>query len=684
MAATATARGPLSLSFRERLDLTLRGSPALPFLVLAVGILIWFSADEGGFLGTAHLPAALGVLGMLIVALVALPTPSPPRPLQLAIALMTGYAAWSYLSMLWAGQPDVAWEGANKTALYALVFALFALWPVRGSAAAFLGATFALGVTTVGLVELFRIEDASRWTQYFHEGRLSEPSGYANANPAMWSMAFWPAVLLAARREVPPVLRGLLLGSAGILTALAIMAQSRGWLLVLPVVVLIALVAVRGRGRTLVALGAVGIGAAAMSGPLLDVYDAAVSTRAPGQEYSDALSRILTVGVLLALLGGLAAMVDRRVNVGAEAARRINRAVLVTAAVIAVVGGGALVSRVDDPVGSVSDRLSEFTDSGTEPNFEGGRLTGSSFSSYRADYWSVAWDSFTRHPLIGVGADNFARDYAPRGKSDQTPKYPHSVEFRVLSQTGLIGVLLFGGALATALASALPAVRRGRGIGAAAAGTGLVPFAYWMVHGSLDWLFEYPVLSCAAFAFLGLSGAVAAGMFPTRSKPLPARRPLAIAGVGLASALAVALGLAWLAERDLRNARAQAGSDPVGALSVLDRSARLNGLSPDAEKTAGLIRVGRGDLRGARENFEEALRRDPRDTFTLMELAAIAAVETRREDARRLMGRARALAPRDRVVRRVGRAIGRGEVVSPARVGRLVLEAIDVRIGPGT
>ena len=272
--------------------------------MIAIGILVWFSADEGGFLGTAHLPAALAVLAMLIVALVALPRPAPPRQLQLAIALIAGYAAWSYLSMLWAGQPDVAWEGANKTALYALVFALFALWPVRGSAAAFLAGAFALGVTAVGLVELLKIEDASRWTQYFHEGRLSEPSGYANANPAMWSMAFWPAVLLAARREVPPVLRGLLLGSAGILTALAIMAQSRGWLLVLPVMVLIALATVRGRGRTLVALGAVGLGAAAMAGPLLDVYDAAVATKAPGQVYSDALSRILTVSAMLALVGG--------------------------------------------------------------------------------------------------------------------------------------------------------------------------------------------------------------------------------------------------------------------------------------------------------------------------------------------------------------------------------------------
>ena len=48
------------------------------------------------------------------------------------------YAAWSYLSIAWAEQKADAWDGANRTALYAVVFALFALWPLgrRGARAA--------------------------------------------------------------------------------------------------------------------------------------------------------------------------------------------------------------------------------------------------------------------------------------------------------------------------------------------------------------------------------------------------------------------------------------------------------------------------------------------------------------------------------------------------------------------
>ena len=367
----------------------------------------------------------------------------------------------------------------------------------------------------------------------------------------------------------------------------------------------------------------------------------------------------------------------------APTARRLSAIAIAVTAGLAVMAAAVVVVRADDPLGAVSDRWDEFKEGGSEPTFTGSRLASSSFASYRADTWTVAWENFKAHPVIGVGADNFARDYALRGKSNQTPKYPHSLEFRVLSETGLIGVLLLGGGLTAAIAAAAPAVRRGRGIAAAATGTGLVICAYWIVHGSLDWFFEYPVLSSTAFAFLGLSGAVAAGMFPTRARPLPWGRPLAIAAVAAASALSIAVGLAWLAERDLRNARQQAAADPAGALDRLERSARLNGLSPDADKTAALIELRRGNLASARDHFERAVDRSPSDTFALVQLAAIASVETRREDARRFVATARAAAPLDEVVRRAGRVIDRGGVVTPQRVNRLVLQDIDVRIGPG-
>ena len=144
----------------------------------------------------------------------------------------------------------------------------------------------------------------------------------------------------------------------------------------------------------------------------------------------------------LAVVGVLAALADRRVELPAPTARRLSG--LAVGAGLAVLTAAVVVAGAADPLGAVSDRWDEFKAGGSEPTLTGYRLA-SQFASYRADTWTVAWENFKPQPMIGVGADNFARDYALRGKSNQTPKYPHSLEFRVLSETGLIGVLLLGG-----------------------------------------------------------------------------------------------------------------------------------------------------------------------------------------------------------------------------------------------
>jgi hypothetical protein len=148
------------------------------------------------------------------VAIIALPRgPRPPRVVTVAAVALTGYAAWSYLTILWADQQADAWDGANRTLLYAALFALFALWPLRGSPASVLVAVLVLAIASIGLVELVKMTGAEDPSSYFHEGRFFEPVGYPNANAALWTMAFFPAVLLAARRELPPALRAALAGS---------------------------------------------------------------------------------------------------------------------------------------------------------------------------------------------------------------------------------------------------------------------------------------------------------------------------------------------------------------------------------------------------------------------------------------------------------------------------------------
>jgi hypothetical protein len=666
-------------AWRGRLDDLLTGSPSLPLLLLAMGGFIWFAADEGGFNPTTFLLGGLLMIALLAVGLAALPLPRPPRSILLAAGLLAGFAAWSYLSITWASDKATAWDGANRTVLYALVFALFALWPLRGNVAALLLGVFGVGIAAVGLLELLKANGAAQSIQYFHEGRLAEPTGYVNANVALWFSAFWPCLVLSGRRELAAPVRGLLLGSAGLLASLAVLGESRGWFFVLPVMVILAVVLVPGRGRTIVSMAVVAGAILIIRRPLLDVYEHWHALKPPGEELTQATRATLIASGTLAVVGFLAALADRRIRVAPSPARRISAAfvVLFVLGCCGAVAGYAAIE--GNPVSAISDKWSEFKKGGTEPEFAASRFS-LAVSTYRYDYWRVAWQDFTRHPFKGVGADNFERSYLVRGKSTQTPKYPHSTEIRPLSQTGVVGGLLFFGALAAALVAAFPALRR-PGVAGAAGGGALVLFGYFMVHGALDWLWEFAALGGPAMAMLGIAAALGSGR-PEPAPSLPGGRAgfVALALVGVA--LSAGMALPWLAARDVEAGRTMAASDPKGALDRLDRSSELNPLSTLADETAALVALHTMRTPEAKRHLRKAIERDPGAAFPYLELGAVASLEGRQREALRLIRKAHALAPRDGPTSTGLRAVEHGRQFSPERLDRLVRRDIDDRIGP--
>jgi hypothetical protein len=319
-----------------------------------------------------------------------------------------------------------------------------------------------------------------------------------------------------------------------------------------------------------------------------------------------------------------------------------------------------------NPVTAAADKWNEFKTGGVEPHFGKSRFS-TAVSTYRYDYWRVAWKEFEREPLIGIGADNFQYDYLKSGKSYQTPKYPHSTQLRALAQTGLVGGLLFFGAVGAALAVALPRIRRA-GLTGVVAGTGLLMFAYWFIHGSLEMLWEFPAVGGPAIAGLGLAAAHSRRDPDRPREPFLAgwRRVAPAAGVGVL--VAAGLAVPWFAERDLRAARELAGRDPAGALERLDRSARLNPLASLPSSTAGVIRVRQGDLIGAQAEFRRALERDPQDSFSTLMLAGIASKQGHPSLALRLAERAHQLAPRDDVTGSQLRRLRRGRGIDPGRL----------------
>jgi hypothetical protein len=652
---------------RERAAEVVKRNPGLLPSLLAISVVLWFAADKGGFRETTWMPATLLLGAGLVVCLAALPRPRPARAALAAILLLAGYGVFCLLSMLWADQPELAWDAGNRTLLYALILALCALWPLRGRSAAVVLGVFGLAVAAIALVELLKASGAEGAGPFFDEGRFAGPVGYTNANVGLWMLGLLPCAVLAGRRGVPVLLRGLFLGAAGLLAGAALLGQSRGWLMALPLVALLAILVVPGRGRTIVALAALGAAIALILGPLLDVYSE-LPSQPPGAVFDSALRALLLAGAGLAVLGALAAVIDERVQVPAARARRISAAAVAAAAVAAVgvVAGYAVVER--NPFTAASEAWDEFKQGGYSPRDPSGRLTAG-FSTYRWDYWRVAWSEFEDAPLLGAGADNFGRAYLRRGESPQRPQFPHSTEMVALAETGVVGALLLGGAFLCALLAALPGRRRAD-LAGAAAGTGLLMFGYWLVHGTLDRFWEFPALSGPALAGLGVGIAVARGVkedAEVPASPVARGRVLVVACAG-GLLLAMSVVPPWLSQRDHRAAIAAAETNPEAALERLDRAAELNRLSPAPDRTAGLIELRRGHYDAAVHEFRQAFERDPGDSDLHFLLGLAESKAGRPRQAIRSAREALTLAPRDHVAEAVLRELRRAGRLDPLRL----------------
>jgi tetratricopeptide (TPR) repeat protein len=629
--------------------------------------------SEAGFYPTAWYAAALFVLGLLAASLFALGLPhGVPKPVLAALALLAAYTAWSYLSITWASQQGPAWDGANRTAMYLTILALFALWPFDARGAMSVLGLLGLGIAGLGLVELLKADAAAEPAGYFIDVRFSEPAGYMNANVALWTTGLLPCLFMASRREVHPLLRGLALGGAGLLAGLGLLGQSRGWALALPLAVALFLVICPGRVRLLAATAAVAAAALAVSGPALAVHDD-YSPETLDALLSDATGAILLAAAVLALAGIAAGLLDRRVEPGPRAARAIGWAAVALVALVLVGGGAVYAATEGSPTGRIGDAWDDFKEGGEGPQAGGSRFSGGGTNRY--DFWTVAWDAFGDRPVRGMGAENFQEEYLLHGESGEQPRYAHSLELGVLSQTGLVGALLLFGALAAALAGALGA-RAAPPAGRAAAAAGVALFAYWLLHASVDWFWEFPALTGPGLAGLGLACALAprgeARAAPGGSRT-QRRAGIAVAGAAVA-VLAASYLLPWLAELEIDRAAETWRADPDGAFRRLERAEDLNPLAARPALTAGTIALRVGRMEKARQEFAEALEREPRNVYALLELGAIAAVQGDRRAALRLVGRANSLSPRDEDLRDALRRLEENRPLALSGLNKRILE----------
>ncbi len=569
-----------SLSLRPA-DL-LRSAPILLPQLLAILVLVILSAPEGGYPLEDWAPAAILVQLLLLVALLTLPGgPSRPAGSTLAIVALAGLTIWSALSISWADDAGVAATATTRTALLAAAFALFARWrqPATTALVAVAVATIGLGLTAWATV--FSLRAATDIDPWFLYDRLLEPVGYVNAGAAFWGItAFLGMALISGRLH--PALRLVGAAIAPAAAALSLLCLSRGGLLSTAVVLILMLALLPGRARTLGGALIVGTTLLTAVPVLLDVGDAARLSPDAADTLHAAMDRTMLATLLAVALTALWAWAEHRLGAEHPLRARMSRAGAAALLAAAVLGLG-LFATGTGPVTPSS--VSRAADSITSVQYDAvgagtNRLTAG-LSSGRWQFWTVAWDQFTRHPWHGAGADNFRQDFLLAGKGVENPAYPHSLQLRMLGQLGLIGGVLLLGWLLPAIWAIWRLARvedpAARALaGALAGGMGL-----WIVHGSVDWLLEYGGMTAIIGGLTGLAFAASprSTRAPRRTEHLTRRLGLASVAVSCLLLLTAAGWTAtqWLGQRHRDGALALADTSPRLALQ---RAERARGLDP--------------------------------------------------------------------------------------------------------
>jgi hypothetical protein len=307
-----------------RLTAPLRSAPATVPALAMIALFGFWASEQAGYPVTHWAPVGLVGLALLCLTGWALRPrlAQLSRPALVALGCLAGYTALSFVSIAWAAVPGDAWDGANRTLLYLIVFALFAAWRQQGATAALL--VVAWVVVMVGLAAATAVHLAADGTaglaHDFPGGRLDYPSGYPNANAAQWLMAFWPAVLLARTERLHWALRGLLAGGAVLLGGVALLSQSRGSFYATPVMLVVVFAFLPGRLRSFVLLIAVAAGLAAVAPTVLHVGDHAVEGLVAAHDVHRAVAAIGLAAAVVAVVVAAGSLLEVRVRLS-EAAR---------------------------------------------------------------------------------------------------------------------------------------------------------------------------------------------------------------------------------------------------------------------------------------------------------------------------------------------------------------------------
>ena len=607
--------------------------PGGPLTTIAVGALlaaVSFGAGGGQSLEpVTRVELLLILVGGVATALAVLTAPEGARVRGgLVLGLLATLAALAALSITWAVNPSDAWLEANRlfayVAAFAAALALAHVAPHRWPSV--IGGVLLATTAVCGYALLTKL--FPEWLNEFELfARLRAPFGYWNAVGLMGALAVPAALWLGARREGDPLVNALAFPALAICLSATLMAYSRGALLAAAVgtALWFALVPLRLRGATVLALGAAG---AAMIAVWSFGQDALSTDRTALDERSVAghelLILVLFVVALLYAAGLAAGFVADAKPLRPGGRRKWGVALIVALALSPAIAAAALATTDEGLGGSIDNAWSSLTDtSAVGPANDPSRLTAT--GSVRSRYWDEAFQMWKQEKLTGLGAGGYATA-RPQYREDLLDvRHAHGYVPETMAELGLLGLGVSIGLLLAWLLAARSAIRRALEPERA----GLVTLAATAVilgaHAAIDWTWAVP-----GTAVIGL---VCAAWVAARSGATPAGRATAPRwrdrrrAVAAALAVVFALLTAWTVWQPLRSSNAS--DEAITALDRrdFDRARELadtardrNPLSLEPLFDRAAIEQAAGDPAAAERALEEATREQPANWLPWMRL----------------------------------------------------------------
>ncbi len=619
----------------------------------------------------------LTLLSALVVAAVALLAPARPGRGRLyggwAVGLLLAFSTLTVLSIVWSVQPEASFRDAGRMLAYSAFFgaaiALVRIAPERWPAV--LGGVILAAVVVCGYALLTKVLPG-KLVPAGKFARLEQPFGYWNAIGLTAAMGAMCCVWLGARRAGHALLTALAYPALGLMLVTLALAYSRGALaaLALGVIAWFALVPLRLRSAAVLLAAGVCAGAVAawsFSQHALSSEGVSLSDRAPaGHE----LGALLLVMLAVLTLAGLAIGFASYLKPPPRRLRRNAGWALVAALVLAVLAFCAALAHSHRGFsGSISHALDSLTNpNAKQPPNTPDRLTA--VASVRARYWKEGIQIFRAHPWLGVGAEGY--EVARLRYRTETAKVQqaHGFVVQTLADLGLVGLAVALALLAVWMAAAGSAThpfnRRWTGweewrrlraggrprwqrwpepytperVGLLAMLCVVVVFG---AHSLIDWTWYIPGDACVALlcaGWLAGRGPLLAedGALPQppggwRSRAAALRRggfgEVGAERLALAAAVIIAALLAaWSQLQPQRAVDASQSAlvaarahDYTAALAAANTGVSRDPLSAEALFTLAEVQQLSGQQAAARSTLQKAVRKQPSNPQTWLELA---------------------------------------------------------------